>query len=258
MRLNIDIRQFIIKAVFVFVTFLFIIQIFGTTIIQAVAASETALFSTTTPNILVNNYCNTYIKNQTTAVVNTGENSIIKSTGSSYVLTGNATLVSQVVNQACNSDIKISSQPNYFSDSEEIRQLRIEVLNNNNAEVENQTTTVGNTGKNIASKNTNDSSILTGNAGQVSYLSNQVGISDIGIEFTSDYNIDSEEIRQNIIKAINSNNSSVKSFNKAVSNTGDNYVDQNSGFTRILTGNSSLEFLSDTLLNTFYLDLYSR
>ena len=240
------------EAVFVFVTFLFIIQIFGTTIIQAVAASETALFSTPTPtpNILINNSCNTYIKNQTTAVANTGENSSIKNTGSSYLFSGNATLVSHLVNQACNSDIKISSQPNYFSDSEEIRQLRIEVLNKNNADVENQTTTVGNTGKNIASENTNDSSILTGNAGQVSYLSNQVGISDISIESASGFNIDSEEIMQHIIKVININNSRVKNIDKMLSNTGDNQVDQNSGFTRILTGNSSFEFLSDTFLNT--------
>jgi len=246
------------EAVFVFVTFLLIIQIFDTNIVQVVAASETDLFSTATPNILVNNYCNTYVQNQTTAVVNTGKNSLIKNNGSSYVLTGNATLVSNVENQTCSSDTKISSQPDYLSDSEEIRQLRIKVLNYNQAEVENQLTSVVNTGKNIASKNTNHSSILTGNAGQVSYLSNQVSISDIGIESASDFNIDSEDIRQHITEVTNSNNSRVKSLNTVVSDTGNNQVDQNNGFARIVTGSSSSEFLFNSDLNTFYLDISIR
>lgn len=258
MRFKTTIGRLIMKAVFIFVAFLFIIQIFGSKIQPVVSASET-LSSTSTPsltsNILVNNFCNTSIKNQATAVSNTGKNSVLKNTGDSSVLTGNATLVSHLSNQACNNDIEINSLPNYFSDSEETRRFRVQVLNDNNAELENQATAVANTGKNNASENTKDSLILTGNAGHVSNLSNQVGISDIEIKFDSDFNIDSEETRQNIIKVSNSNNTRVTSLERVVSNTGDNQADHNSGFTRILTGHSSLEFLSDNLLNTTHFNL---
>src|SRR3989344_4296470 len=108
MRFKATIRHLIMKTVFVFVAFLFIIQIFGSKILPVVSASET-LSSTSTPsltsNILVNNFCNTSVINQTTAVSNTGENSVLKNTGDSSVLTGNSTLVSHLSNQACNNDI---------------------------------------------------------------------------------------------------------------------------------------------------------